>query len=110
MKQCLYLLLFACYDDTYVTLRFLKGRSIFAELTALYYPHSLQFARCKKLICDPSYALERTTKVGQVIRAICILNHPIANTGDVNSCQIIIPQNQVKRKHGEATREIGRLV
>uniref|UniRef100_A0A673C9L2 Rab GDP dissociation inhibitor n=1 Tax=Sphaeramia orbicularis TaxID=375764 RepID=A0A673C9L2_9TELE len=58
-----------------------------------------EIARCKQLICDPSYAMDRVKKVGQVIRAICILSHPIANTGDVNSCQIIIPQNQVNRKH-----------
>uniref|UniRef100_A0A3Q3W8A8 Rab GDP dissociation inhibitor n=1 Tax=Mola mola TaxID=94237 RepID=A0A3Q3W8A8_MOLML len=58
-----------------------------------------EIARCKQLICDPSYCMDRTTKVGQVIRAICILSHPIANTGDVNSCQIIIPQNQLQRKH-----------
>lgn len=64
-----------------------------------------QFARCKQLICDPSYATERVTKVGQVIRVICILNHTIANTGNVSSCQIIIPQKQVNRKHGECTQE-----
>ncbi|XP_031162047.1 rab GDP dissociation inhibitor beta [Sander lucioperca] len=58
-----------------------------------------EIARCKQLICDPSYAMDRVTKVGQVIRVICILSHPIGNTGDVNSCQIIIPQNQVNRKH-----------
>lgn len=29
---------------------------------------------------------------------ICILSHPIKNTNDANSCQIIIPQNQVNRK------------
>uniref|UniRef100_A0A3B3ZZ73 Rab GDP dissociation inhibitor n=1 Tax=Periophthalmus magnuspinnatus TaxID=409849 RepID=A0A3B3ZZ73_9GOBI len=58
-----------------------------------------EIARCKQLICDPSYAPERVKKVGQVIRVICILSHPIASTGDVKSCQIIIPQNQVNRKH-----------
>uniref|UniRef100_A0A8B9V5B1 Rab GDP dissociation inhibitor n=1 Tax=Anas zonorhyncha TaxID=75864 RepID=A0A8B9V5B1_9AVES len=55
-------------------------------------------ARCKQLICDPSYVSDRVTKVGQVIRVICILSHPIKNTNDANSCQIIIPQNQVNRK------------
>lgn len=65
-----------------------------------------QIARCKQLICDPSYATERVTKVGQVIRVICILNHTIANTGNVSSCQIIIPQKQVNRKHGECTQEM----
>ncbi|XP_072309401.1 rab GDP dissociation inhibitor beta-like [Eucyclogobius newberryi] len=58
-----------------------------------------EIARCKQLICDPSYAQDRVKKVGQVIRVICILSHPIANTSDAKSCQIIIPQNQVNRKH-----------
>uniref|UniRef100_K7G1I8 Rab GDP dissociation inhibitor n=1 Tax=Pelodiscus sinensis TaxID=13735 RepID=K7G1I8_PELSI len=57
-----------------------------------------EIARCKQLICDPSYVPDRVTKVGLVIRVICILSHPIKNTNDANSCQIIIPQNQVNRK------------
>ncbi|PNI38436.1 GDI2 isoform 8, partial [Pan troglodytes] len=57
-----------------------------------------EIARCKQLICDPSYIKDRVEKVGQVIRVICILSHPIKNTNDANSCQIIIPQNQVNRK------------
>ena len=59
-----------------------------------------QVARCKQLICDPSYVPDRVRKAGQVIRIICILSHPIKNTNDANSCQIIIPQNQVNRKSG----------
>lgn len=58
-----------------------------------------EVAKCKMVICDPSYAPERCKRVGQVIRAICILNHPIANTGNANAVQIIIPQNQVKRNY-----------
>lgn len=65
---------------------------------------SVQVARCKQLICDPSYVKDRVEKVGQVIRVICILSHPIKNTNDANSCQIIIPQNQVNRKSGEFGR------
>ncbi|XP_041110642.1 rab GDP dissociation inhibitor beta-like [Polyodon spathula] len=57
-----------------------------------------EVARCKQLICDPSYVSDRVTKAGQVIRVICIMSHPIKNTSDANSCQIIIPQNQVNRK------------
>lgn len=57
-------------------------------------------ARCKQLICDPSYIPDRVRKAGQVIRIICILSHPIKNTNDANSCQIIIPQNQLNRKSG----------
>ena len=54
--------------------------------------------RCKMLVCDPSYVLDRVQKVGEVIRAICIMNHPIPNTDESSSCQIIIPQKQVNRK------------
>lgn len=61
-----------------------------------------QVARCKQLICDPSYIPDRVRKAGQVIRVICILSHPIKNTNDANSCQIIIPQNQVNRNSGES--------
>uniref|UniRef100_A0A674BEH1 Rab GDP dissociation inhibitor n=1 Tax=Salmo trutta TaxID=8032 RepID=A0A674BEH1_SALTR len=57
-----------------------------------------EVARCKQLICDPSYIQDRVRKAGQVIRVICILSHPIKDTNDANSCQIIIPQNQVNRK------------
>lgn len=56
--------------------------------------------RCKQLICDPSYAPERVKKAGRVIRVICLLNHPIKNTHDANSCQIIIPQTHLNRKSG----------
>ncbi|KAB1283503.1 Rab GDP dissociation inhibitor beta [Camelus dromedarius] len=57
-----------------------------------------EIARCKQLICDPSYMKDRVEKVGQVIRVICIVSHPIKNTSDASSCQIIIPQNQVNCK------------
>ncbi|KAI8771577.1 rab GDP dissociation inhibitor beta [Biomphalaria glabrata] len=54
-------------------------------------------AKCSIVVCDPTYAKDRCKKVGQVVRAICILNHPIENTKDAQSVQIIIPQNQVNR-------------
>ncbi|KAH8860741.1 Rab GDP dissociation inhibitor alpha isoform 3 [Schistosoma japonicum] len=54
-------------------------------------------ARCGKVICDPSYAPDRVQKCGQVVRAICILNHAIPNVKNSHSLQIIIPHNQVNR-------------
>ncbi|TKS71741.1 Rab GDP dissociation inhibitor beta [Collichthys lucidus] len=53
---------------------------------------------CKQLICDPSYVPHRARKVGRVIRVICLLNHPVKNTHEATSCQIIIPQLQLHRK------------
>lgn len=53
----------------------------------------------KIVVGDPSYFPNRVKKVGQVVRAICILSHPIPDTADGLSCQIIVPQNQVNRRH-----------
>ena len=65
--------------------------------------------RAKQVIGDPSYfgagkepesGKVRVLEEGKVIRAICFLNHPIPGTDDLDSCQIIIPQNQVGRRNG----------
>jgi len=63
----------------------------------------------KQVIGDPSYfgagkdatasGKMRVIEEGKVVRAICILKHPIPGTDDSDSAQIIIPQNQVKRKN-----------
>jgi hypothetical protein len=48
-----------------------------------------------------SYMCDKVDMVLQVVRATCILNHPLPNTNDSLSCQIIIPQKQVGRKSGQ---------
>uniref|UniRef100_A0A0D9WXJ7 Guanosine nucleotide diphosphate dissociation inhibitor n=1 Tax=Leersia perrieri TaxID=77586 RepID=A0A0D9WXJ7_9ORYZ len=55
-------------------------------------------AKCKKVVCDPSYIPDKVRKVGKVYRAIAIMSHPIPNTADSHSVQIIIPQKQLGRK------------
>jgi len=63
-------------------------------------------AKAPMVICDPTYVLNskdgalasKVKPVGKVIRAICILDHPIPHTHDSTSCQIIIPQKQVGRR------------
>eukprot|EP00004_Rigifila_ramosa_P011485 TRINITY_DN245_c0_g1_i1.p1 TRINITY_DN245_c0_g1~~TRINITY_DN245_c0_g1_i1.p1 ORF type:complete len:449 (+),score=102.00 TRINITY_DN245_c0_g1_i1:23-1348(+) len=55
-------------------------------------------ARCKFVVGDPSYFPEKVQKKGQVVRCICILSHPIKDTGNALSTQIIIPQKQANRK------------
>jgi len=56
-------------------------------------------AKCKFVVGDPSYFPDKVKKVGQVASCICILSHPIPNTNDGDSCQIIIPQKEAKRKY-----------
>jgi Rab GDP dissociation inhibitor len=65
--------------------------------------------KAKQVIGDPSYfgagtngegGKLRVVEDGKVIRAICLLKHPIPGTDDSDSVQIIIPQNQVNRRNG----------
>lgn len=44
-------------------------------------------AKAPLVICDPSYVrdLKKTKTIGKVIRAICILDHPIPDTNNVQS-------------------------
>lgn len=55
-------------------------------------------AKCKQVYCDPTYSPDMVKKTGQVVRCICLLDHPLPNTKDSLSSQIIIPQKQVGRK------------
>lgn len=59
-----------------------------------------QVAPCQAVIADPSYFADtdKVKKVGKIVRCIAILSHPIDNTGKADSCQIIVPAQQVKRK------------
>ncbi|EED20622.1 secretory pathway gdp dissociation inhibitor [Talaromyces stipitatus ATCC 10500] len=52
-----------------------------------------------KIIADPSYFPNKVKITGYVLRAICILKHPIDKTDGSDSLQLIIPQSQVGRKH-----------
>jgi len=67
-------------------------------------------ARAKMVIGDPSYfgagkeaegGKLRVVEDGKVVRAICLLKHPIPGTDESDSVQIIIPQNQVNRRNGK---------
>lgn len=59
-----------------------------------------EVAHAPLVICDPSYVVgtEKVRPIGKVIRTICLLNHPIPETNDASSCQIIVPQRQVQRR------------
>jgi len=62
--------------------------------------------KAKQVIGDPSYFISgkdsgkvRVIEEGKVVRAICFLKHPIPGTENSDSCQIIIPQNQINRRN-----------
>ena len=61
-------------------------------------------AKAPLVVCDPSYVLntpEKVKKIGRIVRCIAILSHPIPNTKDADSCQIIIPAHQVKGRRSD---------
>lgn len=55
------------------------------------------------VLADPTYFIKEgeagkeIKQIGTVARWICILDHPIPNTNNADSCQIIIPSTQLKR-------------
>lgn len=61
-----------------------------------------EVAKCKMVICDPSYAVAgKSQPTRNIIRSICILGAPIPETKNKDgqpalSCQIIMPQKQCK--------------
>ncbi|KAH0252618.1 secretory pathway gdp dissociation inhibitor, partial [Aureobasidium melanogenum] len=55
--------------------------------------------KCSKILADPSYFPQKVKPVGHLLKAICILNHPIDKTDNSDSVQLIIPQSQIGRKH-----------
>lgn len=56
--------------------------------------------KTKTIIGDPSYFPGKVQMVGHLLKAICILTHPVPNTDNSDSAQLIIPQSQVGRKNG----------
>lgn len=60
-----------------------------------------EVARAPIILCDPSYVipLGKVRSTGRVVRAICILNHPIPDADNLPSGQIIIPQRQTGRNN-----------
>lgn len=64
-----------------------------------------EVAKCKMVICDPSYAdPKKSQAVRKIFRKICILGAPIPDTkttdgSPATSCQIILTSKQLKRKN-----------
>lgn len=57
--------------------------------------------KTKMIVGDPSYFTSKVRVTGHLIKAICILDHPVDKTGQSDSLQLIIPQSQIGRKNGK---------
>ncbi|GAW12129.1 hypothetical protein ANO14919_014870 [Xylariales sp. No.14919] len=77
-----------------------KATGIKATMGGADSPEKLHFeTKADIILGDPSYFPNKVKIVGHVLKAICILKHPLAGTNDSDSCQLIIPQSQVGRKN-----------
>ncbi|KAI3916533.1 hypothetical protein MKW92_009763 [Papaver armeniacum] len=104
-----FILIFGCFEggSPYIYPLYGLGElpQAFARLSAVYGgTYMLNKPECKvefdengKVIGVTSEG-ETVQKVGRVARAICIMSHPIPNTSDSHSPQVILPQKQLGRK------------
>lgn len=97
----------AIYGGTYMLnteineVQYEDGKVVGIKATMANGDDKVEFeTKAKFIIGDPSYFTSKVKVVGHVLRAICILKHPLANTSESDSCQLIIPQSQVGRKNG----------
>ncbi len=90
------------YDDA--------GRAVGIRATMGGIEPEMKFeTRAPMILGDASYFPGKARVVGQVLRAICVLRHPLERTNDSDSCQLIIPQSQVGRKNGQCSPVGGRV-
>jgi len=52
-----------------------------------------------QVVGDPSYFPDKVRRTSKVVRAMCLLSHPIPSTNNAPSAQIILPQRQVGQRH-----------
>jgi len=88
----------AIYGGTYMLNKPIEGFTYDAKGRVTGVTSEGETVKCGAVIGDPSYFAKNVKQVGQVVRCICILNHPISNTDNSESVQIILPQAQLKRK------------
>ena len=96
----------AIYGGTYMLntnvdeLLYEGGKAVGIKATMSGVEPEMKFeTRAKLILGDPSYFPDKVKVTKHVLRAICVLKHPIAGTNDSDSCQLIIPQSQVGRKN-----------
>jgi len=89
----------AIYGGTYMLNKPIEGYTFDEKKRVNGVKSEGQVAKCHAVIGDPTYFTDKVKQVGQIVRCINILNHPIPNTNDSESAQIILPGSQIKRKN-----------
>jgi len=88
----------AIYGGTYMLNKPIEGFTFGSDGRVNGCRSEGETVKCGAVIGDPSYFSDKVKQAGQIVRCICIMNHPIPNTDNSESVQIILPQAQLKRK------------
>jgi len=89
----------AIYGGTYMLNKPIQGLTFNDQGRVTGVQSEGEVAKCSAVIGDPSYFKDKVKQVGQIVRCINILNHPIPNTNNSESVQIILPNAELKRKN-----------
>jgi len=89
----------AIYGGTYMLNKPIQGFTFDDKGRVTGVKSEGEVAKCNAVIGDPTYFSDKVKQVGQIVRCINILNHPIPNTNDSESVQIILPNAELKRKN-----------
>jgi Rab GDP dissociation inhibitor len=89
----------AIYGGTYMLNKSIQGFTFDDKGRVTGVKSEGEVAKCTAVIGDPTYFNDKVKQVGQIVRCINILNHPIPNTNDSESVQIILPNAELKRKN-----------
>jgi len=89
----------AIYGGTYMLDKAIEGFTFDEKGRVTGVQSGGEVAQCKCVIGDPTYFNNKVKQVGEIVRCINILNHPIPNTNDSESVQIILPNAELKRKN-----------
>jgi len=89
----------AIYGGTYMLNKPIQGFTFDDKGRVTGVKSENEVAKCTAVIGDPTYFPDKVKQVGQIVRCINILNHPIPNTSDAESVQIILPNAELKRKN-----------
>ncbi|KAL0040014.1 hypothetical protein WJX79_002376 [Trebouxia sp. C0005] len=87
----------AVYGGTYMLAK-PDVEVVYEEGVAVGVSSEGETAKAKLVVGDPSYFPDKVRRTSKVVRAMCLLSHPIPNTNNAPSAQIILPQRQVNRR------------
>ena len=93
----------AIWGGTYALRQVIKGFKYGPDKKVTGVVGENNTAKCKYVVCSPEYCsgpeAKRIDQKGKILRAICLIDHPLTGTDNTDSCQIVFPARQLNRKY-----------